>query len=102
AVNSITRGDGVEVVSFRQAGTTGFDQIAVAGYNGAFSDQPFELRAQIDDPAPLPSTCPARTLSPLQPGQLPAGPLDPATKALALVNVGRMNAMYGTTATNAM
>jgi CSLREA domain-containing protein len=102
AVNSITRGDGVEVVTFRQAGTTGFDEIAVAGYNGSFSDQPFELRAQVDDPAALPASCPARALPAAAAGQLPPASLDPATKALALVNVGRMRAMYGVDAANAM
>ena len=56
---SITRSDGVEVVSFRQAGNTGFDEIAVAGYNGAFSTDPFELRVAEQDPPPLPAS--ART-----------------------------------------
>ncbi|MGH3048750.1 MAG: hypothetical protein ACRDLK_01225, partial [Gaiellaceae bacterium] len=44
AVNSVVRGDGVEVVSFRQAGDAGYDEIAVAGYNGDSSTDPFELR----------------------------------------------------------
>ncbi len=107
AVNSITRSkgaDGLEAVTFRQAGNTGFDEIAVAGYNGDFSNDPFSLRVQVDDPAPLPPTCPVRTFANklTQAGRLPVGQLPSDTKALALVNVGRMNAMYGTTATNTM
>ncbi|MGH3049083.1 MAG: hypothetical protein ACRDLK_02915, partial [Gaiellaceae bacterium] len=40
--------------------------------------------------------------TPVQGGTLPIGQLPTATQALALVNVGRMNAMYGTDATAAM
>ena len=105
AVNSITRGDGVEVVKFRQSGNTGFDEIAVAGYNGDFSSQPFELRVKVDPPPPLPATCPARSFPfgvPTQAGLLPAAPLPNTVQNLALVNRGRMNAMYGATAAGQM
>jgi parallel beta-helix repeat protein len=94
AVNSITRGDGVEAVTFRQAGSTGVDTIAVAGYNGDSSPQPFELRVATQAPPPLPTRCDARTLNAAAAGTLPAGPLPADTEALALVNVGRMRAMY--------
>jgi CSLREA domain-containing protein len=102
SVDSITRSPGgVEAVTFREAGGTGYDEIAIAGYNGAYSDQPFELRVQVQDPPSLPATCPIRAITPVSAGTLPVG-VDKATQNLALVNVGRMNAMYGVSRTQTM
>jgi len=67
--------------------------VAVTGYNGATSTNPYLLRARVTTPA-ADASCPARTLvSPLPASAIPTIPS--GTNTLFLTNPGRLAATYG-------
>ncbi len=93
---SANRGDADEAAQVVADGEEGFYTIAVSGYNGSHSDEPFVLRVVQTPPPELPA-CPARGLTLGAPGSLAA----PAagTKTLFIVNRQRMTALHGAQAT---
>lgn len=67
--------------------------VAVTGYNGSTSNDPYLLRARVTTPA-ADASCPARTLlSPLPASAIPTIPA--GTNTLFLTNPGRLAATYG-------
>ncbi|MGH3131635.1 MAG: hypothetical protein ACRDNX_12525, partial [Gaiellaceae bacterium] len=91
---SANRGNADEVAQLVSQGESGFYTIAVSGYNGSHSEEPFVLRVKQDAPAALPP-CPARTFAGAAgtPSSLPAS-LPGDTKTLFLVNRTRLNALH--------
>jgi hypothetical protein len=96
---STTRGDVNEAAQIITAGEGGVATIGVSGYNGATSSQPYVLRLQETPPPPLPSSCPARSITPssTDQGALPAS-VPTTTKTLFILDKQRLAAMYGRTA----
>ena len=96
---SANRGNADEVAQLVADGEEGFYTIAVSGYNGSHSDEPFVLRVAQTPPPTLPP-CPARGLTLGTPGTLPA----PAAgvKTLFVLNRQRMAALHGAPETTAM
>jgi CSLREA domain-containing protein len=99
AASGITRGDGVETAQVTLSGDEGGPvNIAVDGYNGAFSADAYTLRVKVTLPKTLPP-CPARTFA----NPAPANPTLPAsipstTRTLFVMNFGAMVRTYGSTA----
>ena len=104
ASEGITRSDAVEAASVTLTGdeTTTTLGIAVDGYNGAHSNDPYTLRVQVVRPATLPA-CPARTYQNASAtvGSLPAS-VPSTTKTLFLVNKEAMGRAYTQTRANTL
>jgi hypothetical protein len=108
---SASRGNADETAQVVSLGETGSYTVAVSGYNGSRSDDPFVLRAKQTPPPQLPP-CPARTFAfdsnpygggdeSATAGRLPAS-IPTTTKTLFLVARNRMSDLYGRPATDAM
>jgi streptogramin lyase len=92
---SQNRGTLDELAQFVTGTETGFYTIEVAGYNGSFTNRPFQLRVK-ESPAPTLPLCPAQTFpfSGNTAGTLPAS-IPASTKTIFLVNRSRMANLYG-------
>lgn len=108
---SASRGNADETAQVISLGETGSYTVAVSGYNGSHSDDPFVLRAKQTPPPQLPP-CPARTFAfdsnpygggdeNQTAGRLPAS-IPTTTRTLFLVARNRMSDLYGRPATDAM
>jgi WD40 repeat protein len=108
---SASRGNADETAQVVSLGETGSYTVAVSGYNGSHSDDPFVLRAKQTPPPQLPP-CPARTFAfdsnpygggdeNQTAGRLPTS-IPTTTKTLFLVARNRMSDLYGRPATDAM
>ena len=94
---SANRGTDDEDVGMVSPGGGGFATIAVFGYNGASSPQPYSLR--ITTQAPPGINCSPRTLTGGTAGTVPAdGSLPSNLNTLVLVNEKRIGATYGAAA----
>ena len=97
-----TRGNADELVQMTTGPETGYYTVQVTGYNGSFSNRPYQLRVKATGAAPVPN-CPARSFPNAMgtPGPLPAA-IAPTTKTILLVDPVRMTAIYGSAATTSM
>ena len=94
---SANRGTDDEDVGMVSPGGGGFATIAVFGYNGASSPQPYSLRVTTQAPPGI--NCSPRTLTGGTAGTVPAdGSLPSNLNTLVLVNEKRIGATYGAAA----
>ncbi|HYM14739.1 MAG TPA: C25 family cysteine peptidase [Dehalococcoidia bacterium] len=96
---SAQRGTSNESVAALSLNDSGFYTLEVAGYNGAFSNDPYVLRVKVTPPPPIP-VCGARTfpfagqgVAGALPGSLPGN-----TNTLFIVDQRRLGDLYGSTA----
>ncbi|MEX2211078.1 MAG: ABC transporter substrate-binding protein, partial [Gaiellaceae bacterium] len=96
--SSISRSDEVEVARVVvNQGDTGPLKIVVAGYNGAYSADPYTLRVKVIAPPVLPGCDPRAFSFTGTTGTLPVG-VPSGTKALFLINRSSLEKTYGAAA----